>query len=333
MTVTVVVGGFYGDEGKGKIVSYLAQHYNYEISVRGGVGPNAGHTVIKDDQIMKLRMLPSAAINPNVDLMIGAGVLINPDILIDEINRYDIKNRVLVDRNCAIITEDHIQQDSEKHFKSLIGTTGTGTGPANSEHVLRTAKLAKDMESLNDFIGDVSYEVNKCIENNKNVLIEGTQGIFLSLFYGEYPFVTSKDVSASAICSDVGIGPTKVDEVVVVFKSYVTRVGHGKLENELTYSESESRGWNETGTVTGRQRRSAPFNFDLAKKSVDINGGTEIALTKLDLLFPESKGLRTYEKLDKDAKLFIKKIEDFTGIPVKYIGTGPDLQDTITRNM
>ena len=92
MTVTVVVGGFYGDEGKGKIVSSLAQDRNYKISVRGGVGPNAGHTVIKDDQILKLRMLPSAAINPDIDLMIGAGVLINPDILLDEINRYNIKN-------------------------------------------------------------------------------------------------------------------------------------------------------------------------------------------------------------------------------------------------
>lgn len=332
MTVTVVVGGFYGDEGKGKIVSSLAQDRNYKISVRGGVGPNAGHTVIKDDQILKLRMLPSAAINPDIDLMIGAGVLINPDILLDEINRYNIKNRVLVDGHCAIITKDHIQKDSGEHFKSLIGTTGTGTGPANSDRVLRTGKLAKDADVLHNVVGDVSSEVNGCIENNENVLVEGTQGTFLSLFYGEYPFVTSKDVSASAICSDVGIGPTKVDEVVVVFKSYVTRVGHGELKDELTFDESVSRGWNETGTVTGRQRRSAPFDFDLAKKAVNINGGTEIALTKLDLLFPESKGLRVYEELNQDAKSFIKKIEDSTGIPVKYIGTGPDLQDTIIRD-
>ena len=104
------------------------------------------------------------------------------------------------------------------------------------------------------------------------------------------------------------------------------------MKDELTFDESKSRGWNETGTVTGRQRRSAPFDFDLAKKAVNINGGTEIALTKLDLLFPESKGLRVYEELNQDAKSFIKKIEDSTGIPVKYIGTGPDLQDTIIRD-
>ena len=107
--------------------------------------------------------------------------------------------------------------------------------------------------------------------------------MYISLYHGEYPYVTSKDVTASAACSDVGIGPKNVDEVIVVFKSYVTRVGAGPLENEISEEEINKKGWSEFGTVTGRQRRAAPFNFELAKKACIINSATQIALTKLDL--------------------------------------------------
>ena len=67
------------------------------------------------------------------------------------------------------------------------------------------------------------------------------------------------------ICADVGIGPKSVDEVVVVFKSFVTRVGEGPLKNEISPEKAAAKGWQEVGTVTGRQRRAAEFDFDLAK--------------------------------------------------------------------
>jgi adenylosuccinate synthase len=153
----------------------------------------------------------------------------------------------------------------------------------------------------------------------------------LSLFHGTYPYVTSRDTSASAICSEAGVGPTKVDNVLVVFKAFVTRVGTGPLPGELTKEEAINRGWFETAAGTGRDRRSAPFDFELAKKAAMIHGATQAAVTKLDVLYPECKGARTYDALSKEAKQFISKVEEQTGVPVVLIGTGQDALDLIDR--
>jgi adenylosuccinate synthase len=331
MPCSVVVGGVFGDEGKGKIISHIALRYNPEIAVRGGVGPNAGHTVVTNDKTLKLRMLPCAVVNKSTRLMIGAGVLVDPHVLMKEVSETNSQNRTVVDRNCAIIEEKHIEADRTGHLKEKIGTTGTGTGPANSDRILRVAKIAKDEKMLKDFIGDVSLETNIALDRKKFVLLEGTQGTMLSLYHGTYPFVTSKDVSASAICSDVGIGPKRVDEVIVVFKAYLTRVGAGPLDGELDPSETMQRGWQEYGSVTGRLRRAAPFDYDLAKRSVMLNSGTQIALTKLDTVFPSCGGEKNYAKLPIEARNFIEEIESRVGCPVSYIGTGAEAEDIIDR--
>jgi adenylosuccinate synthase len=143
--------------------------------------------------------------------------------------------------------------------------------------------------------------------------------------------VTSKDVTASAICSDVGIGPKKVSEVMVVYKSYVTRVGSGPLEGELKQEETTSKGWTEFGSVTGRLRRASPFNFELAKRSVMLNSATQVALTKLDIVFPSDSGKREFNSLSSLAKNFVEKIEEVIGLRVAIIGTGQELEDVIDR--
>ena len=261
MTSTVVVGGFFGDEGKGKIISYLAIKDNPKIIVRGGAGPNAGHTIRDGDKVYKVRMLPSGFLNKNARIMIGPGVVVNPDVLNKEIEDFDVSGRSFIDKHCGIIEATHLERDSKGELKEKIGSTGSGTGPANSDRAMRVLKLAKDFDSLSSLVTDVPHEINSALDANENVLIEGTQGTFLSLWHGTYPFVTSKDVTASGICADVGIGPTKVDEVIVVFKSYVTRVGTGPLDKELSIEDAEKKGWSEFGTVTGRQRRAADFDL------------------------------------------------------------------------
>jgi adenylosuccinate synthase len=153
----------------------------------------------------------------------------------------------------------------------------------------------------------------------------------LSLFYGTYPYVTGRDTSASAICSEAGVGPTKVDDVLLVFKSFMTRVGAGPLPGELTKEEAVKLGWFEIAAGTGRERRSAPFNFEIAKKAVMINGATQAALTKLDVIYPRCKGARTYDDLPLEAKEFVKEIERQIGVPVMLIGTGPEALDIIDR--
>lgn len=331
MPASVVVGGFFGDCGKGKIISYLSMKDDPIVVARGGVGPNAGHTIVHKQKKYKLRMLPSAILNQKSKLMIGAGVLINPDVLLDEIKQFNVESRVVVDPHCAIIEKKHILKDKKGYLQKKIGTTGSGTGPANADRIFRTSKVAKEIPELQNYLGDVSFLVNDFLNKDQIVIIEGTQGTFLSLFHGTYPYVTSKDVTASAICSDIGIGPKKVKDVVVVFKSYITRVGEGGLPGEISEAEAIKKGWNEIATVTGRIRRAAPFNFDLAKRAVMINSATQIALTKLDILFPESRGLTNYDSLPKNAKDFIQKIEDNLKIPISIIGTGPAIYDVIDR--
>jgi len=331
VTSTVVVGGFFGDEGKGKIISYLAIKDNPSIVVRGGAGPNAGHTIRDGDKIYKVRMLPSGFLNKNARVMIGPGVVINPDVLLKEIQDFDAQGRSFIDKNCGIIEEKHLTSDSKGELKEKIGSTGSGTGPANADRAMRVLKLAKDIDSLKSLLVDVPQEINSAISSKQNVLIEGTQGTFLSLWHGTYPFVTSKDVTASGICADIGLGPKNVDEVIVVFKSYVTRVGTGPLAKELTLEEAQNKGWSEFGTVTGRQRRAAEFDFDLARRAIMLNSATQISITKLDVLFPECAGKTSYEEISDEAKLFIKNIEDKLNTPVTIIGTGPAINDVIDR--
>jgi len=331
MPCTVVVCGFFGDTGKGKIISYLSLKDRIAVAARAGVGPNAGHTVIYEGKEYKMRMLPSAFVYRKCRLLIGPGVLINPEILLQEIQITESQERVGVDSQCAIIESRHVEADKKGHLAEKIRTTGSGTGPCNAERALRTVKLARDVSELEKFLTDVPQEVNTAIDEGKNVLIEGTQGTYLSLYHGTYPYCTSKDVTASAACSDVGVGPTKVDEVILVFKAYTTRVGGGPLPNELSWEEAEKRGWAEVATVTGRRRRSAPFNHELAKRAVMLNGATQAALTKIDVLFPECKGVKFYQELSKEAKAFIKNIEKEIQAPVTLIGTGPGTLEIVDR--
>ena len=329
MTSTVVIGGFFGDEGKGKIISYLALHDKPTIVVRGGAGPNAGHTIKDGNKIYKVRMLPSGFLNKNARVMVGPGVVVNPDVLLKEIDDFDVNGRAYIDNNCGIIEQSHRDADSKVRLKVKIGSTGSGTGPANAERAMRTLKMAKEIDVLAKFLIDVPLEVNSALDRNESVLIEGTQGTHLSLWHGTYPFVTTKDVTASGICADIGIGPKRVNEVIVVFKSYLTRVGTGPMPGELDAEETSKKGWEEFGTVTGRLRRAAEFDFDLAKRAVMLNSATQISITKLDVRFPNCAGVTSYNDLDDDAKLFIKNIQDKLGVTVTLIGTGPRVNDVI----
>ena len=331
MTSIVIVGGFYGDEGKGKIVSYLAMKDNPSIAVRGGAGPNAGHTIEHNNKKYKVRMLPSAFLNPSTRLLIGPGVVVSPDILLGEIQEFGVKDRAFVDYQCGIIEESHKTSDSQGRLKESIGSTGTGTGPANADRAMRTLKLAKDIESLALYLDDIPNAISFALQRKEKVIVEGTQGTFLSLWHGTYPYVTSKDVTASGICADVGIGPKSVDDVVIVFKSYVTRVGKGPLKDEISPEQAVAKGWQEVGTVTGRQRRAAEFDFELAKRAIMLNSATQIALTKLDVIFSECAHMQSFSDLSSPAKYFIKTIEDQLKVPVTLIGTGPDVNDIIDR--
>jgi len=329
MGATIVVGGFFGDEGKGKIISYLAQKDNPSIVVRGGAGPNAGHTIKDGEKTYKVRMLPSGFLNKNSRVMIGPGVVVNPDVFLKEVNNFEAEGRSFLDNHCGIIEQHHLDSDSQGRLKEKIGSTGSGTGPANAERAMRTLKMAKEIESLQKYLIDVPLEINSALDKNENVLIEGTQGTHLSLWHGTYPYVTTKDVTASGICADIGVGPKRIDDVIVVFKSYLTRVGTGPMNGELSPEETSEKGWEEFGTVTGRLRRAAEFDFELASRAIMLSSANQISITKLDVRFPNCAGTQSIDQLDSEAKSFIKNIENKLGVPVTLIGTGAGVDDII----
>ncbi len=330
MPCTVVTGAFWGDEGKGKIISYLALKDQLDVCVRTG-SVNAAHTVWYQGKRYALHMVPAAFINEKCRLLIGVGANVHISQFFKEVEATNVKNRIGIDHQTSIIEQKHsIQDKTTSHLKEIVGTTGWGVGPAIEERVRRSAKLAKDIPELQPYLTDVAREVNNAIDNSKKVLLEGAQGLMLSLFHGTYPYVTGRDTSASAICSEAGVGPTKVSNVLIVFKAFITRVGGGPLLGELPKEEAIKRRWFEIA-ATGRERRAAPFNFELAKKTVIINGATQAAVTKLDILHPQCKGARTYEELPEEAKQFINEIEKQTGIPVVLIGTGSEALDIVDR--
>ena len=330
MSKNIVIGGQYGDEGKGKIISYLAIHDNPEIIARGGVGPNAGHEVWHKGQRFGMRMLSCGFVNEKARILIGAGVAVNPEVFLKEVEMTKCDGRVGVDKRSTVITKENIERDSASANSAKIGTTKTGCGPAVSDRVNRVAKLAAEVPELAKYITDVPKEVNAA----KNVLVEGSQGFMLSVLYGTYPFVTSKDTSASSIAADVGLGPTRIDNVIMVIKSYTTRVGAGYLPGEIQREDAEKIGFQEFGTVTGRPRRtSKELHWDDLRLASMINGATGIAVTKLDIKFPAVAGKRKYSDLTDEAVKFIEEIENKLNVPVVLIGTGKDSEDIIDRRV
>lgn len=330
MSCTIIVGGFFGDEGKGKVVAHIANNDRPTIISRGGVGPNAGHTVQVGTREYGVRMVPSGFVYKDAKLCIGSGVLVDPRVLKQEVDMLGVRGRVFVDKRCGIITEDHIARDKgSSHLAKTIGSTGSGCGPANADRVMRVSPQAKDVPELAEYLLDVPMAIDAELKKGKPVLLEGTQGFGISLYYGTYPFVTSKDTSASQIAADNGVGPTKITDVIVVFKAYPTRVGEGPFSTEMPSTESDAMGIQEFGTVTHRKRRIGDWDGGMAKYSAMINGCTQAAITGIDRVDKACFGATEYGKLTKKAKDFLRTAEDDIGSPITLISTGPEVTQII----
>ncbi len=325
----ILVGGFYGDEGKGKIASYMALRDNPSLSVRTG-SINAGHTIVFNGKKYGLRILPSAFINEKTVLAIAPGALIRRDVLFRELEETGARARLVIDPHAGVITDEDVGEETNSaHLRGTVGSTLQGVGSAESKRILRTSKLAKDYQELSEFMADVPDKIIGALEEGSTVHVEATQGHFLSLFHGSYPYVTSRNTTSSGALSEAGIGPGYVDNVIVIFKSFITRVGAGPLGGELPAEEAKRCGIVEYGTVTGRQRRAAPFDSKVARSVVRINSANQVAITKLDVKFPEARKVREYSKLPVDAKRWIEQIEAEIGVPITLIGTGEEAMDII----
>mgnify|MGYP001578541964 CR=1 FL=1 len=334
MSAEVLIGGQFGSEGKGKVAAYLAPEH--DMAIRTG-GSNAGHTIEHEGKIYKLQTIPCSFINQNCLLAIGAGGVIDLDILKREIQECEITpERLIVDPQAGIIDESHSQ--SERELKNRIGSTGKGVGAAVAAKVWRDPnfKLARDIPELQQYLGDVAMRANQLLDSGKKVFLEGTQGFGLSLHHGIYPYVTSRDTTAGTIIGDAGVSPRSVEDITMVIRTYPIRVAgnSGPLPNETDWETvTQESGYPEPlierTTVTKNVRRVAHFDFDLVKRATMINRPTQIALMFADYLDHGDKGKRDYDDLSDKSKDFIKKIEDETGVPVTLIGTGANNIDII----
>lgn len=334
--VTVIVGGQYGSEGKGHIVEHLANEYQHHV--RTG-GPNAGHVIYHEENKYNMQTIPCGWINPEAKLYIGAGAVLDLDQLLKEINiiedaGYSVRDRLYIDYQAAIITEEHRQ--AETKLKDDIGSTGKGVGACRINRIQRNV----DGHMLADphYVGYITKTLGlqMCKVANKlqlvyqageeNILLEGTQGSGLSLIHGSYPYCTSHDTNASQIAADAGVPPHKVTDVILVVRSYPIRVGgnSGYMYNEIDFnqlSEKLHRDVLEHTTVTKKVRRIGEFDEQVFLNAVLLNAPTSIALTFADYIDSSDFERVNYSALSSRTKTFIQFLEMFA--PVHFIGTSP----------
>ncbi len=247
----VIVGGQFGDEGKGKFVDFLTE--KADIIARYNGGNNAGHTVIVEDKVFKFHLIPSGIVHKGKMNIMGNGMVIDPEVLVGEIKNLESQgytissDNLIISRNAHVILEKHRQEDNPKTSSESkkIGTTGRGIGPCYKDKAARTgiriAEFIKQDNALAKKIlplaKDASLLLNRALEEDKNILIEAAQGTLLDIDHGTYPFVTSSNAIAGGACTGLGIGPTKINHAIAIMKAYITRVGRGPLVTELGTEE------------------------------------------------------------------------------------------------
>jgi len=336
MPVDIVVGGQAGDEGKGKISAYLAVKNDYDYSIRVG-GPNAGHTIFFNGKIYTLKTTPGGFVNRRTRLVLGAGTYIIPDWLEKEMALTDGARRLIIDPHAVVIEPRHTAAErGDGRMMGKIGSVGTGLGAAVRDRVDRKKlTFAKDHPRLKKYVKDVPELLNKALAKGSRMLLEGTQGMKLSNLHGEYPFVTSRDTTASTFMAEAGLGPKYAGDIYAVFKPYVTRVGPGYVAREMKDKrklEKYHTTGREVGSVSGRLRRVGEFEMDVARQTVRINSATKLAITHIDLLEGAdiSRGVKSFTG---EAKRFMRTLDElcrtYPNPEVSLISYGPGLDDVL----
>ncbi|HRG88518.1 MAG TPA: adenylosuccinate synthase [Chitinophagales bacterium] len=333
MAVDILLGLQWGDEGKGKIIDYLAP--KYDIIARFQGGPNAGHTLVINGKKTVLHTVPSGILQERPMNIIGNGVVIDPVTLKKEIENLtgmgvDVSKRLFISKKAHLIMPTHKILDTASEAAKgteKIGSTLRGISPTYMDKTGRNGLrigdiLADNFKSIYsrvkekhlnllkmydfefnldesektwleaiDFVRslnliDSEYYLNNELAKGKTILAEGAQGTMLDIDFGTYPYVTSSNTITSGACNGLGIAPTKIKEVIGIAKAYCTRVGSGPFPTELLNDTGEMirKIGGEFGATTGRARRCGWIDLPALKYAIMINGVTQIAMTKADVL-------------------------------------------------
>jgi adenylosuccinate synthase len=335
MTVAVIIGSQFGDEGKGKVTDFYAAEADMIVRFNGG--NNAGHTIVVGEDTFKLHLMPSGAIQPNKHVVIGNGVVVDPNVLLEEMSDlakvgHPVSRLSISDRAHLILSYHKLLDGIEENLKGKLaaGTTMRGIGPTYQDKAARWGVRAGDLldrtelrrkldivlpikerairglggpdvqfdpgivytecldyaERLSPYIEDTTVLINEAIDNGKNVLLEGAQGVMLDIDHGVYPFGTSSNVVTGAACTGAGVAPSVFDEVIGIVKAYLSRVGTGPVPTELEDDVGKhlQTVGKEFGATTGRPRRCGWLDLAMVRYSHMLSGFTGIALTKVDIL-------------------------------------------------
>lgn len=332
----IVVGAQWGDEGKGLIDAYLSVRENSKLVCRAGTGANAEHGIFMQNETtyLKANQLPLGWIfNPETQIRIGSGVAVDPVKLFAEMDRYNLRERVKIDRHCPIITPEHIQAEYDSKDMNNIGSTMSGTGYCRADLALRKVQQAKDIEVLQEFLTEVSGEINQGSKEGV-VMIESSQGTFLSLSIGDYPNVTSDNVTAMAAADDVLLNWQNLKEVVLVVKALPSREGAGNMGDvpELQYDQLDSMGFAEPSSIYGKTRRKASgIDFEQLLYAVEVNGATQIALTFCEHYDININNTTNANQITPKIHHLIDKIEMLTNLPITILNTGKSYDSIIDR--
>ena len=351
----VVIGAQWGDEGKGKIVDYLAEGAKYVVRYAGG--PNAGHTIVVDGKQFVLHQVPSGILHPDKSVFLGAGMVIDPEALFEELqmlkdNGIDWEGRVFISDRAHIILPRYRQMDKERDAarKRPIGTTGRGIGIAYAEKAERDGLRLADLDwaaKMAEFDGedrayldryrdrllamrvDLTAKMYECKDDN--ILFEGAQGAMLDIDSGTYPYVSSGASCAAGAATGCGIGPHDLDVIIGLFKAYQTRVGNGPMPTEFN---SESEGelceyvrnlGREYGATTGRARRCGYLDLVALRYACRVNSLDSLVLTHLDIYdtFDEIEACVAYDidgKIVTDFPASVEAMEKAKPVLQKFGG-------------
>jgi len=342
MSVSVVVGGQFGSEGKGKVSYYFARKLKAVAVVRVG-GTNSGHTVIsKDGKEYKFRILPTSAIDQSIMSILPSGSYIDIGILKKEVKISGIKAKNLkIDENAVIIDRKMITTELQSDLQKRIGSTQSGTGEAVIRRLSRTNNIlfAKDCKKiLKNYatIIDTKKFMRDNLAKNKHIIIEGTQGFGLSPINSKYyPYCTSRDTTAAGFLMEAGLSPFDVENVIMAIRAYPIRVSgnSGELPKEtnwekVTLSSGANNNLVEYTTVTNNKRRVAEFDAEVVKRAILVNKPNIIVLNHVDYIDYSCHDLK---HIPNKVSKFINKITISIGQHIDYVGTGKSMLLSIKR--
>jgi adenylosuccinate synthase len=329
----------YGSTGKGLLAGYLAKRGTYDTAVCS-FATNAGHTYVDQERGIHVmtQQLPTAITSPTVKrILIGPGAAIHGETLIDEIKRYASHlsgKTIMIHPHAAVVEDYHITGEL---YMTKIGSTAKGVGHAYIERIRRnpespnTAKARFAHGPLENFVV-TKEEYDQALEESESCIIEGAQGFSLSMYHGQYPYTTSRDVTPWQIAADCGI-PFKWAPQIQVWgtvRSFPIRVNNRDGSSGPCYGDQTELEWEELGiapeltTVTKLPRRIFTFSDQQMRH----------ALTHCAGYWNTNIFLNFANYLDiGDVQPLIDRIEAsaLNRPRVSHIGFGPDDSNVMTR--